>query len=128
MLPKIPYEAREKIKQLNPDVVTLDVEMPRMDGITFLKNLMRLRPMPVVMISTLTEKGAEVTLSALELGAIDFIAKPKLNLENELTRLSREIQHKVLQAAKANVRLLKGLDNTRLNSKTAGRGDDTKNQ
>jgi len=63
-----PYVARERIKQLNPDVLTLDVEMPRMDGITFLKNLMRLRPMPVVMVSSLTERGAEVTLRALEVG------------------------------------------------------------
>ncbi|MGK0249544.1 MAG: two-component system chemotaxis response regulator CheB [Oleispira sp.] len=71
-----PIVAREKIKKLNPDVLTLDVEMPRMDGITFLKNLMRLRPMPVVMLSTLTTKGADASLDALELGAIDFIAKP----------------------------------------------------
>ncbi len=69
-----PLIAREMIKQLNPDVLTLDIEMPRMDGITFLRNLMRLRPTPVVMISTLTEKGAEVTLEALTLGALDFIA------------------------------------------------------
>ncbi len=68
-----PYAAREKIKQLNPDVITLDVEMPRMDGVTFLENLMRLRPMPVVMVSSLTAQGADVTLRALELGAIDFV-------------------------------------------------------
>lgn len=73
---KDPIDARDKIKKLNPDVLTLDVEMPKMDGITFLRNLMRLRPMPVVMLSTLTTKGADVTLQALELGAIDFIAKP----------------------------------------------------
>lgn len=73
---KDPFVARELIKKLNPDVLTLDVEMPKMDGITFLENLMRLRPMPVLMLSTLTTKGAEVTLKALELGAIDFIAKP----------------------------------------------------
>ena len=73
-----PYEARELIKKLNPDVLTLDIEMPRMDGLTFLKNLMRLRPMPVVMLSTLTTKGADVTLDALEIGAVDFIAKPKM--------------------------------------------------
>ncbi|MDH5602185.1 MAG: response regulator, partial [Gammaproteobacteria bacterium] len=71
-----PYDAREKIKKLNPDVLTLDVEMPKMDGITFLSNLMRLRPMPVVMISTLTEKGADVTFEALEIGAVDFVSKP----------------------------------------------------
>jgi len=73
-----PLVARELIKKLNPDVLTLDVEMPKMDGITFLDNLMRLRPMPVIMLSTLTTKGAEVTLRALELGAIDFIAKPSV--------------------------------------------------
>ncbi len=73
---KDPFVARELIKKLNPDVITLDVEMPKMDGITFLENLMRLRPMPVVMLSTLTTKGADITLKALELGAIDFIAKP----------------------------------------------------
>ncbi|WP_425462579.1 protein-glutamate methylesterase/protein-glutamine glutaminase [Litorilituus lipolyticus] len=73
-----PFVARDLIKQLNPDVLTLDVEMPKMDGITFLKNLMRLRPMPVVMLSTLTTKGADITLQALELGAVDFIAKPSV--------------------------------------------------
>lgn len=74
-----PLIARDLIKRLNPDVLTLDVEMPKMDGITFLANLMRLRPMPVVMLSTLTTKGADITLQALELGAIDFIAKPSFN-------------------------------------------------
>ncbi len=73
-----PLDAREKIKQLNPDLITLDVEMPKMDGITFLKNLMRLRPMPVIMVSTLTTKGADTTLEALEIGAIDFIGKPSV--------------------------------------------------
>ena len=75
-----PYEAREMIKKLSPDVLTLDVEMPKMDGISFLKNLTRLRPMPVVMISTLTQKGSPITLEALELGAVDFIAKPTNNV------------------------------------------------
>ncbi|HHE65046.1 MAG TPA: response regulator, partial [Bacteroidetes bacterium] len=79
-----PIAAREKIKKLNPDVLTLDIEMPRMDGLTFLRNLMRLRPMPVVMISALTEKGAAVTLEALELGAVDFVAKPKVDVSNSL--------------------------------------------
>jgi two-component system chemotaxis response regulator CheB len=73
---KDPFVARELIKKLQPDVLTLDVEMPKMDGITFLGNLMRLRPMPVLMLSTLTTQGAETTLKALELGAVDFIAKP----------------------------------------------------
>ena len=80
-----PIVAREKIKQLNPDVLTLDIEMPRMDGITFLEKLMALRPMPVVMISSLTQEGAEATLRALELGAVDFIAKPAMNLQSGLT-------------------------------------------
>ncbi|MFI4979451.1 MAG: response regulator, partial [Nevskiales bacterium] len=80
-----PLVARDKIKQLNPDVLTLDVEMPRMDGLTFLENLMRLRPMPVVMVSSLTERGAEVTLQALELGAVDFVTKPKLDVAQGMT-------------------------------------------
>src|SRR5574343_1387360 len=80
-----PLIARDKIKALNPDVLTLDVEMPRMDGLTFLRNLMRLRPMPVVMISTLTEKGAEVTLEALALGTVDVVSKPKVNLVDGLS-------------------------------------------
>ncbi|MCF6282940.1 MAG: chemotaxis response regulator protein-glutamate methylesterase [Candidatus Polarisedimenticolaceae bacterium] len=99
-----PFVAREKIKQLKPDVLTLDIEMPRMDGVTFLGNLMRLHPMPVIMISTLTEKGADVTLQALELGAIDFVAKPKLDLSNKIEDYSREIIEKVRTAAAAKVR------------------------
>ncbi len=94
-----PYVAREKIKALNPDVLTLDVEMPRMDGITFLSNLMRLRPMPVVMISSLTEKGAEITLQALELGAVDFISKPKLDVKQGMQEYAEEICSKVKMAA-----------------------------
>ena len=101
-----PFIAREKIKRLNPDVLTLDVEMPRMDGVTFLGNLMRLRPMPVVMISTLTEQGADVTLRALELGAIDFVSKPKLDLSNQLDDYAQEIIEKVRVAASAKVQPL----------------------
>ncbi len=101
-----PYAAREKIKKLNPDVLTLDVEMPRMDGITFLSNLMRLRPMPVVMISTLTEQGADVTLRALELGAVDFISKPRLDVTHALQEYSDEIITKVRTAALARVKPL----------------------
>lgn len=101
-----PIVARDKIKKLNPDVLTLDVEMPRMDGLTFLRNLMRLRPMPVVMISTLTEKGAAVTLEALELGAIDFVAKPKVDVSNSLDEYAEDIIAKVKMAAKARVRAL----------------------
>lgn len=102
-----PIIARNKIKQLNPDVITLDIEMPRMDGLTFLRNLMRLRPMPVVMISTLTEKGADVTLEALEMGAIDFVAKPKLNVGTSLRDYADEIIEKVKVASKAHVKPLK---------------------
>jgi two-component system chemotaxis response regulator CheB len=98
-----PFVAREKIKKLNPDVITLDVEMPRMDGITFLENLMRLRPMPVVMVSSLTQHGAEVTLRALELGAIDFVAKPKVDVAGSLIEYSDEIIFKVKGAARARV-------------------------
>lgn len=101
-----PYIAREKIKRLNPDVLTLDVEMPRMDGITFLNNLMRLRPMPVIMVSSLTEKGAEVTLQALELGAIDFVTKPKLDLASGFADYQSEIVEKLKMAAGAKVRAL----------------------
>ena len=97
-----PYEAREKIRELDPDVVTLDVEMPRMDGLAFLERLMRLRPTPVVMVSTLTERGADTTLRALELGAVDFVAKPTLNVRAGLDELSREITGK-LRAASAKV-------------------------
>lgn len=98
-----PYIARNKIKELNPDVITLDVEMPKMDGITFLGNLMRLRPMPVVMVSSLTEKGADVTLQALELGAIDFVTKPSIDLAHTFEDYAEEIIEKVKVAAKANV-------------------------
>ena len=98
-----PYEAREKIKKINPDVITLDVEMPKMDGITFLGNLMRLRPMPVVMISTLTQAGADVTLKALELGACDFIAKPSVDVKSKLGEFAQEIINKVKVAARSNV-------------------------
>jgi two-component system chemotaxis response regulator CheB len=99
-----PLIAREMIRELNPDVITLDVEMPRMDGIDFLGRLMRLRPMPVVMISTLTEQGAEVTLRALELGAIDFVAKPRVGLANGINELAHEIVDKIRIAAVAHVR------------------------
>ena len=99
-----PLIAREMIKQLNPYVLTLDIEMPHMDGITFLKNLMRLRPTPVVMISTLTEKGAEITLDALTLGAIDFIAKPKVDVVSTLNSYADEVIAKVKMAAGANLR------------------------
>ncbi len=98
-----PYVAREKIKTLNPDVLTLDVEMPRMDGITFLQNLMRLRPMPVIMVSSLTEKGADVTFDALALGAIDFVTKPKLDISHKLVDYTQELIDKIRTAAIARI-------------------------
>lgn len=103
-----PYAAREKIKRLNPDVLTLDVEMPRMDGVTFLSNLMRLRPMPVVMISSLTEQGADVTLDALALGAIDFVTKPKIDLAHSMADYAAEIVSKVKMAARVDTARLAG--------------------
>ncbi|WP_313077851.1 response regulator, partial [Melaminivora sp.] len=99
-----PLIAREMIRELNPDVITLDVEMPRMDGIDFLGRLMRLRPMPVVMISTLTERGAEVTMRALELGAVDFVAKPRIGVASGLNELATQIVDKIRVAAVAQVR------------------------
>jgi len=98
-----PYRARDQIKRLRPDVLTLDVEMPRMDGLTFLRNLMRLHPMPVVMVSSLTEKGAEATLDALALGVVDFVTKPRLDIQDGLTALAEEIRAKVRAAASARI-------------------------
>ncbi|HEU4620708.1 MAG TPA: chemotaxis response regulator protein-glutamate methylesterase [Burkholderiaceae bacterium] len=98
-----PLIAREMIRSLNPDVITLDIEMPRMDGLDFLEKLMRLRPMPVVMVSTLTERGAEVTLRALELGAIDFVAKPKIGVSGGMREAADEINEKIRHAARAPV-------------------------
>ncbi|TNF56097.1 MAG: chemotaxis response regulator protein-glutamate methylesterase [Burkholderiales bacterium] len=101
-----PLVAREMIRELNPDVITLDVEMPRMDGLEFLSRLMRLRPMPVVMVSTLTEQGADITLRALEMGAVDFVAKPRIGVTSGLNELSGDIVEKIRVAAKAHVRRL----------------------
>lgn len=107
-----PYDAREKIKKLLPDVLTLDVEMPKMDGVTFLRNLMRLRPMPVVMVSTLTEAGADVTLEALNLGAVDFVSKPKVNVSHQLQEYAQELINKVKVASRARVRSLASMPST----------------
>jgi two-component system chemotaxis response regulator CheB len=98
-----PFIARDRIKALNPDVVTLDVEMPNMDGVTFLRKIMALRPMPVVMVSTLTQAGAEITLEALEIGAVDFIAKPTTDVANGMAGIAAELQAKVKSAAHARV-------------------------
>lgn len=99
-----PFVARERIKALNPDVITLDVEMPRMDGIAFLEKLMQLRPMPVVMISSLTERGAQTTLRALELGAVDFVTKPKIDIGTGMQAYADTIAEKIRIAAKARIR------------------------
>jgi two-component system chemotaxis response regulator CheB len=98
------FAAREKIKTLEPDVLTLDVEMPKMDGVTFLRNLMRLRPMPVVMVSSLTEHGAEITLDALSVGAVDYLPKPKIDLAATLADYRDDLVAKVKMAARARVR------------------------
>jgi len=100
-----PYAAWEKIKTLSPDVVTLDVEMPRMDGVTFLERLMKLRPLPVVMVSSLTEDGCATTMRALELGAVDFVTKPKVDLREGTLELADAILDKVRHAARARVRV-----------------------
>ncbi len=100
------HVAREKIKQLNPDVLTLDVEMPKMDGLTFLRNLMRLRPMPVVMVSSLTERGADVTLDALAIGAVDYLSKPRIDLAATFRDYGDELIEKIHIAARASVRAL----------------------
>jgi two-component system chemotaxis response regulator CheB len=100
-----PLQARERIRATNPDVITLDVEMPKMDGIEFLRRLMRLKPTPVLMISTLTQAGSDTALTALELGAVDFIAKPTVNVSGNLQGYADEIREKIRMAAKARARL-----------------------
>ena len=98
-----PLVARELIKQTNPDVLTLDVEMPKMDGLDFLEKLMRLRPMPVLMVSSLTERGSEITLRALELGAVDFVTKPKLSIQSGMREYTELIADKIRAAARARI-------------------------
>ncbi|GAB1439895.1 protein-glutamate methylesterase/protein glutamine deamidase [Providencia sp.] len=98
-----PYVARDLIKQHEPDVITLDVEMPRMDGIDFLEKLMRLHPMPVVMVSTLTSKGSEVTLKALELGAVDFVTKPQIGIRETMMSYRDIIGEKIRAAAMSKI-------------------------
>jgi two-component system chemotaxis response regulator CheB len=99
-----PLAARDIIRQTNPDVLTLDVEMPKMDGLDFLEKLMRLRPMPVVMVSTLTERGSEITMRALELGAVDFVTKPKISIQSGMQEYADVIADKIRAAARARVR------------------------
>ncbi|EFE23482.1 response regulator receiver domain protein, partial [Edwardsiella tarda ATCC 23685] len=96
-----PLVARDLIKKFNPQVLTLDVEMPRMDGLDFLEKLMRLRPMPVVMVSSLTGRGSEITLRALELGAVDFVTKPQLGIREGMLAYSELIADKIRTAARA---------------------------
>lgn len=98
-----PLVARDKVLRLQPDVMTLDVEMPRMDGLTFLEKLMRAHPMPVVMISSLTDRGCETTLRALELGAVDFVSKPKVDVADGTVQMAAEILEKVKAAAAAKI-------------------------
>ena len=98
-----PIAAREMIRVLNPDVLTLDIEMPKMDGLEFLDRLMRLRPTAVVMVSTLTERGSDITLRALELGAVDFVAKPKLDILNGMQDYAQQITGKIRVAAVAKI-------------------------
>ncbi len=104
-----PWVAREMIKEFNPDVLTLDVEMPKMDGLEFLERLMRLRPMPVLMVSTLTERGSDITFRALELGAVDFFSKPKLDIERGMEEYASAITEKIRALAGANVRAHKAI-------------------
>jgi two-component system chemotaxis response regulator CheB len=99
-----PLVARDLIKQTNPDVLTLDVEMPKMDGLDFLEKLMRLRPMPVIMVSSLTERGSEITMRALELGAVDFVTKPKLSIQSGMLEYTELICEKIRAASKARIK------------------------
>jgi two-component system chemotaxis response regulator CheB len=99
-----PLVARDLIKRVNPDVLTLDVEMPKMDGLDFLEKLMRLRPMPVLMVSSLTERGSEITMRALELGAVDFVTKPKISIQAGMREYTELITDKIRAAARARVR------------------------
>lgn len=101
-----PLVARDLIKKTNPDVLTLDVEMPKMDGLDFLEKLMRLRPMPVLMVSTLTERGSEITMRALELGAIDFVTKPKISIQSGMMEYAERIAEKIRTASHARIRRL----------------------
>ncbi|WP_137938119.1 chemotaxis response regulator protein-glutamate methylesterase [Chitinivorax sp. B] len=101
-----PFNARQIIRELSPDVITLDVEMPRMNGLDFLEKLMRLKPTPVVMISSLTEVGSDITLRALELGAVDFVTKPKADLQRSMLDYAETLIEKIRAASRARVRRL----------------------
>nr|WP_305778170.1 chemotaxis response regulator protein-glutamate methylesterase [Kiloniella sp. EL199] len=116
-----PFLAREMIKQLLPDVITLDIEMPKMDGLSFLEKIMTLRPMPVVMVSSLTQKGAEATMNALELGAVDFFPKPQLDMKRGIENRADELIYKVKTAARAKVQTLERHDNSSESSSALSR-------
>ena len=98
-----PYVAKDKILQLNPDVLTLDVEMPRMDGLTFLKKIMQFRPMPVIMVSSLTKSGCDLTISCLETGAVDFITKPEIDVADGIEKMLNTLAEKIRFAARVKV-------------------------
>jgi len=100
---KDPFDARDALIKLKPDVITLDIEMPKMDGVTFLKKFMRVAPTPTVIISSLAEKGKNITLQALEAGAVDFITKPKINITDHLEAITDELINKVKIASKSNI-------------------------
>jgi len=102
-------EAVEKVIKLQPDVVTLDVEMPQMDGLAALREIMRLKPTPVIMVSSLTRQGAETTIKALALGAIDFVTKPSGTISLDMKTVAQELREKVIAAASVAVEKLQAL-------------------
>ncbi|MCB1319768.1 MAG: chemotaxis response regulator protein-glutamate methylesterase [Leptospiraceae bacterium] len=103
-----PYIARDKIVQLKPDVLTLDIEMPRMDGVEFLRKLMPQFPLPVIVVSALSRKGSQITLDALSAGAVDFVTKPSIDVANGLQEMMSDLRFKVKMAARVNVSHWKG--------------------
>ncbi|UCX04557.1 MULTISPECIES: protein-glutamate methylesterase/protein-glutamine glutaminase [Shewanella] len=116
------FVAKDMVITFSPDVITLDVEMPKVDGLTFLDRLMKARPTPVLMVSSLTEQGAEVTLKALEIGAVDFFPKPKLDIANSMEAYRSEIVAKIRSVAKAKVQpkvIKKNTVNTAFKFKTS---------
>lgn len=106
-----PYFARDQMRTFSPDVMTLDIEMPRMNGLDFLERVMRIHPLPVIMVSSLTERGAEVTMRALELGAVDFVAKPKLDITSGMLEYTEEIASKIRAAYMARQRIRRTIAN-----------------
>ncbi|MEP9410154.1 MAG: chemotaxis response regulator protein-glutamate methylesterase [Candidatus Brocadia sp.] len=119
-----PFIARDKILNLKPDVITLDVEMPRMDGISFLQRLMTYYPLPVIMVSSLTQAGCETTLKALEVGALDFVAKPSLDVSHTLDEIVTELAEKIKESAGVKVRKKEYFKNT-CNKNTTTRHTET---